>query len=58
MGATFVTVDMEREVSADGYAKEMTAQQQAATATLYDQRPARPMSSSPRRWSPAGRRPG
>lgn len=37
MGATFVTVDMEREVSADGYAKEMTAQQQAATATLYDE---------------------
>ncbi|WP_374209433.1 Re/Si-specific NAD(P)(+) transhydrogenase subunit alpha [Klenkia sp. PcliD-1-E] len=36
MGATFVTVDMEREVSADGYAKVMTAQQQAATAALYD----------------------
>jgi NAD(P) transhydrogenase subunit alpha len=36
MGATFVTVDMAREVSADGYAREMTAEQQAATASLYD----------------------
>ncbi len=37
MGAAFVTVDMAREVSTDGYAKEMTAEQQAATASLYDE---------------------
>jgi H+-translocating NAD(P) transhydrogenase subunit alpha len=36
MGAQFVTVDMEAEVSADGYAKEMTAEQAAATAAMYD----------------------
>ncbi|WP_426243356.1 Re/Si-specific NAD(P)(+) transhydrogenase subunit alpha [Nocardioides sp. LHG3406-4] len=35
MGATFVTVDMEAEVSADGYAREMTEQQHAATAAMY-----------------------
>lgn len=35
MGAQFVHVDMEQEVSADGYAKEMTAAQEAATAAMY-----------------------
>src|SRR6478735_5156987 len=37
MGAEFVTVDMESEVSSDGYAKEMTAGQVAATAAMYDE---------------------
>ncbi|WP_134741758.1 Re/Si-specific NAD(P)(+) transhydrogenase subunit alpha [Nocardioides sp. 503] len=37
MGAQFVTVDMEQEVSSDGYAKEMTAEQVAATAAMYDE---------------------
>jgi len=37
MGAQFVTVDMETEVSSDGYAKEMTAEQEAATASMYDE---------------------
>jgi len=37
MGAQFVTVDMESEVSSDGYAKEMTAEQEAATAAMYDE---------------------
>jgi NAD(P) transhydrogenase subunit alpha len=37
MGAQFVTVDMDQEVSADGYAKEMTAEQEAATAAMYDE---------------------
>ncbi|QZY29315.1 Re/Si-specific NAD(P)(+) transhydrogenase subunit alpha [Nocardioides coralli] len=37
MGAEFVTVEMESEVSSDGYAKEMTAEQQAATAAMYDE---------------------
>ena len=37
MGAEFVTVDMEAQVSADGYAREMTAEQQAATAAMYDE---------------------
>ncbi|UMG94503.1 Re/Si-specific NAD(P)(+) transhydrogenase subunit alpha [Nocardioides sp. TF02-7] len=37
MGAQFVEVDYEAEVSADGYAKEMTAEQQAATAAMYDE---------------------
>lgn len=37
MGATFVKVDMESEVSSDGYAKEMTAEQEAATAVMYDE---------------------
>jgi H+-translocating NAD(P) transhydrogenase subunit alpha len=37
MGAQFVHVDMEQEVSADGYAKEMTAAQEAATAAMYAQ---------------------
>ncbi len=37
MGAEFVTVDMEQEVSSDGYAKEMTAEQVAATAAMYDE---------------------
>lgn len=36
MGAEFVSVEMEQEVSTDGYAKEMTAEQQAATAAMYD----------------------
>ena len=36
MGADFVFVEMEQEVSADGYAKEMTAAQEAATAAMYD----------------------
>lgn len=36
MGAQFVHVDMEQEVSADGYAREMTAEQEAATAAMYD----------------------
>ena len=36
MGADFVFVDMEQEVSADGYAKEMTEAQAAATAAMYD----------------------
>lgn len=35
MGAQFVHVEMEQEVSADGYAKEMTAAQEAATAAMY-----------------------
>lgn len=37
MGAEFVTVEMTQEVSTDGYAKEMTAEQQAATAAMYDE---------------------
>ncbi|MEU8249076.1 Re/Si-specific NAD(P)(+) transhydrogenase subunit alpha [Nonomuraea sp. NPDC048916] len=37
MGAQFVKVDFESEVSADGYAKEMTAEQEAATASMYDE---------------------
>ncbi|MDO9396691.1 MAG: Re/Si-specific NAD(P)(+) transhydrogenase subunit alpha [Herbiconiux sp.] len=40
MGADFVSVqwgEMEREVSTDGYAKEMTAEQVAATAVMYDE---------------------
>ncbi|MCD6639459.1 MAG: Re/Si-specific NAD(P)(+) transhydrogenase subunit alpha [Nocardioides sp.] len=37
MGAEFVQVDMEQEVSSDGYAKEMTAEQEAATAAMYDE---------------------
>lgn len=36
MGADFVFVEMEQEVSADGYAKEMTEAQAAATAAMYD----------------------
>ncbi len=35
MGAEFVRVEMEQEVSSDGYAKEMTAEQEAATAAMY-----------------------
>lgn len=35
MGAEFVHVEMEQEVSSDGYAKEMTAAQEAATAAMY-----------------------
>jgi NAD(P) transhydrogenase subunit alpha len=37
MGAEFVTVDMSSEVSTDGYAKEMTPEQVAATAAMYDE---------------------
>jgi NAD(P) transhydrogenase subunit alpha len=37
IGAQFVKVDMESEVSSDGYAKVMTAEQQAATAAMYDE---------------------
>ena len=37
MGGEFVTVDIEQEVSTDGYAKEMTAEQEAATALMYDE---------------------
>ncbi|TYL49815.1 Re/Si-specific NAD(P)(+) transhydrogenase subunit alpha [Nocardioides sp. BGMRC 2183] len=37
MGAEFVHVEMEQEVSSDGYAKEMTAAQEAATAAMYDE---------------------
>ncbi|MET3963201.1 NAD(P) transhydrogenase subunit alpha [Marmoricola sp. OAE513] len=40
MGATFVTVNdpaMEAAASSDGYAKEMTAEQEAATAVMYDE---------------------
>lgn len=37
MGGEFVTVDMASEVSSDGYAKEMTAEQEAATAVMYDE---------------------
>ena len=37
MGAQFVTVDMEQEVSSDGYAKEMTDAQKEATAAMYDE---------------------
>jgi NAD(P) transhydrogenase subunit alpha len=37
MGAEFVTVDMKSEVSSDGYAKEMTEEQKAATAAMYDE---------------------
>jgi NAD(P) transhydrogenase subunit alpha len=35
MGAQFVFVDMEQQVSSDGYAKEMTSAQEAATAAMY-----------------------
>ncbi len=40
MGAEFVTLDdtaMEASASSDGYAKEMTADQEAATAAMYDE---------------------
>ena len=36
MGAQFVHVDMEQEVSTTGYAKEMTKAQEEATADMYD----------------------
>ena len=65
MGAQFVTVDMESEVSSDGYAKEMTAEQEAATAAMYDEEarnadivittaliPGRPAVKTVRRWWP------
>ncbi len=37
LGGEFVTVDMQQEVSSDGYAKEMTAEQEEATAAMYDE---------------------
>lgn len=37
MGAEFVSVELESEVSADGYAREMTEEQERATAATYDQ---------------------
>lgn len=37
MGAQFVAVELETEVSSDGYAKEMTAEQEQATAAMYDE---------------------
>jgi H+-translocating NAD(P) transhydrogenase subunit alpha len=37
MGAEFVKVEFEAEVSTDGYAKEMTAEQEAVTAAMYDE---------------------
>ncbi|KAA1421733.1 Re/Si-specific NAD(P)(+) transhydrogenase subunit alpha [Nocardioides humilatus] len=37
LGGTFVEVDFESEVSTDGYAKEMTAEQEQATAAMYDE---------------------
>ncbi len=37
MGAQFVSVDLDQEVSTDGYAKEMTAEQVEATAAMYDE---------------------
>ena len=37
MGAEFVRVELETEASSDGYAKEMTAEQEAATASMYDE---------------------
>ena len=36
MGAEFVFVDMEQQASVDGYAQQMTAAQEAATAAMYD----------------------
>ncbi|HYG92524.1 MAG TPA: Re/Si-specific NAD(P)(+) transhydrogenase subunit alpha [Nocardioides sp.] len=37
MGAQFVEIDLESEVSSDGYAKEMTGEQEQATAAMYDE---------------------
>ncbi|WP_153398430.1 Re/Si-specific NAD(P)(+) transhydrogenase subunit alpha [Ornithinicoccus halotolerans] len=37
MGAEFVRVELANEVSADGYAREMTQEQEQATAAMYDQ---------------------
>ncbi|MBL8930758.1 MAG: Re/Si-specific NAD(P)(+) transhydrogenase subunit alpha [Kineosporiaceae bacterium] len=37
MGAQFVRVEMEQEVSSDGYAKAMTAEQERLTAVMYDE---------------------
>ena len=37
LGGQFVEVDFESEVSTDGYAKEMTAEQEEATAGMYDE---------------------
>jgi NAD(P) transhydrogenase subunit alpha len=36
LGGQFVSVDFEAEASSDGYARQMTAEQQAATASMYD----------------------
>ncbi len=50
MGAEFVTVDMQSEVSADGYAKEMTEEQETAHGgRCTTRRRAPPTSSSPPR---------
>ena len=49
MGAQFVTVEMEQEVSADGYAKEMTAEQERPPRRCTTRRRATPTSSSPPR---------
>ncbi|KAA1427692.1 Re/Si-specific NAD(P)(+) transhydrogenase subunit alpha [Nocardioides antri] len=37
LGGQFVEVDFESEVSTDGYAREMTAEQEQATAAMYDE---------------------
>jgi NAD(P) transhydrogenase subunit alpha len=37
MGAEFVSVDFKADTSSDGYAKEMSAEQEAATAAMYDE---------------------
>ncbi len=37
LGGQFVMVDIQQEVSSDGYAKEMTAEQVEATAVMYDE---------------------
>jgi len=37
LGGQFVEVDFQAAVSTDGYAKEMTVEQEAATATMYDE---------------------
>lgn len=37
LGAEFVRVDFDAQTSSDGYAREMTAQQEAATASMYDE---------------------
>ncbi len=41
MGAQFVTIDMGQEVSSDGYAKEMTSEQERLTAVMYDEEAAK-----------------
>jgi NAD(P) transhydrogenase subunit alpha len=71
LGGQFVEVDFEAEVSTDGYAKEMTAEQEAATAAMYDEEaraadivittaliPGRPAPKLIHEESVAGMRPG